>query len=46
MVGQAQVRVDGAIELRKTCKVRAGQVVSLDDTQVQVVAGPASPQEP
>ena len=43
MVGDAQVRVDGAIELRKRCKVRAGQVVSLSDVRVQVVAAPDLP---
>ena len=29
LVAQGLVRVDGAVELRKTCKLRAGQVVFL-----------------
>ena len=29
MVSQGRVQVDGQIELRKTCKLRAGQRVSL-----------------
>lgn len=42
MVAQGQVRVDGQVELRKTCKIRAGQVVVLGDAQVRVRAAPAS----
>ncbi|MBK8340305.1 MAG: RNA-binding S4 domain-containing protein [Flavobacteriales bacterium] len=30
LVAQGLVSVDGAVELRKTCKIRAGQVVTLE----------------
>jgi len=30
------VKVDGKIELRKTCKIRAGQTVLIDDTTIKV----------
>ena len=36
MVADGRVRVDGAQELRKTCKIRAGQVVGLAGVRVQV----------
>ena len=36
MVADGLVQVDGRDELRKTCKIRAGQVVSLADTRVRV----------
>ena len=29
MVGQGEVEVDGQVETRKTCKIRAGQVVAV-----------------
>lgn len=38
LVASGVVSVDGAVELRKTCKIRAGQRVSLDDTDIRVVA--------
>jgi len=38
MVAQGLVQVDGRDELRKTCKVRAGQVVSLHGVRVRVQA--------
>ena len=38
LVASGAVRVDGLVELRKTCKIRAGQIVSLDDVEVRVVA--------
>jgi ribosome-associated protein len=38
MVADGLVQVDGQSETRKTAKIRAGQVVSLDGVQVQVVA--------
>lgn len=43
MVGDGLVRVDGQSELRKTCKVRAGQEVSLSGAgvSVRVTAGAA-----
>ena len=39
LVASGAVRVDGAVELRKTAKIRAGQVVSLDGVEIRVVAG-------
>ncbi len=38
LVARGAVWVDGAIELRKTCKIRAGQVVTLDDIEIRVLA--------
>jgi ribosome-associated protein len=32
------VTVDGAVELRKTCKIRAGQIVRVADVEIRVVA--------
>jgi ribosome-associated protein len=39
LVAGGGVSVDGSVELRKTCKIRVGQVVSLGDVQIAVVAG-------
>ena len=41
IIGDGFVQVDGATELRKTCKIRAGQVVSLAGTRVRVLPPPA-----
>lgn len=38
LVAGGDVRVDGKTELRKTCKIRAGQVVSLGDVRIRVVS--------
>ncbi len=38
MVADGLVQVDGREELRKTCKIRAGQVVSLTGARVRVLA--------
>lgn len=38
LVASGAVRVDGAVELRKTCKIRGGQRVSVGDTHIRVVA--------
>jgi len=38
MVADGRVQVDGRDESRKTCKIRAGQVVSVADARVQVRA--------
>jgi ribosome-associated protein len=35
-VAAGRVQVDGRDELRKTCKIRAGQVVSLDGVSIRV----------
>jgi len=40
LVAEGVVSVDGQVELRKTAKIRAGQVVTLGDVRVEVVAGP------
>ncbi|MBV8633639.1 MAG: RNA-binding S4 domain-containing protein [Burkholderiaceae bacterium] len=39
IVAGGEVKVDGQIELRKTAKIRAGQVVSLDQVRIKVLAG-------
>ena len=38
LVAEGAVSVDGQVELRKTAKIRAGQVVSLGDVQIRVLA--------
>jgi ribosome-associated protein len=38
LVASGEVSVDGKVELRKTCKIRAGQVVTLGDVRIQVHA--------
>ena len=38
LVASGAVRVDGAVELRKTCKIRAGQVVRVGDNDIRVAA--------
>ncbi len=38
LVAEGVVSVDGQVELRKTAKIRAGQVVTLGDAQIQVLA--------
>lgn len=38
LITDGQVLVDGQAELRKTCKIRAGQRVSLGDVRVLVRA--------
>jgi ribosome-associated protein len=38
LVASGAVSVDGAVELRKTCKIRAGQRVSVDDADIHVMA--------
>lgn len=39
MVAAGKVQVDGREELRKTCKIRAGQVVGVHGARVRVAAG-------
>ena len=39
LVAEGGVTVDGRPELRKTCKIRIGQVVTLGDVEIRVVAG-------
>ncbi|MFC4762708.1 RNA-binding S4 domain-containing protein [Dyella koreensis] len=38
IVASGAVYVDGQQELRKTCKIHAGQVVQLDDVTIHVFA--------
>ena len=40
-IAAGQVSVDGALELRKRCKIRAGQVVAYQDHRIRV-CGPES----
>ncbi|PPE71537.1 RNA-binding S4 domain-containing protein [Caldimonas thermodepolymerans] len=40
-VAAGKVQVDGRDELRKTCKIRAGQVVQVHGARVRVHAPPA-----
>lgn len=45
LVAEGRVQVNGQDELRKTAKIRAGQVVSLQGARIRVVAegeGPAT----
>ena len=37
MVAAGSVSVDGAVELRKTCKIRAGQAVRVGDVRIRVL---------
>jgi ribosome-associated protein len=38
LVASGAVRVDGVVELRKTCKIHPGQRVTLGDAEIEVVA--------
>ena len=42
LVASGQVQVDGRDELRKTCKIRAGQVVAAAGSRITVKAAPTS----
>ncbi|MBB3228483.1 ribosome-associated protein [Luteibacter sp. Sphag1AF] len=37
LVAEGRVSVDGSVEMRKTYKVRAGQLVTLDDIEISVL---------
>ena len=39
LVAGGGVSVDGSVELRKTCKIRVGQVVRLGEVQITVATG-------
>jgi ribosome-associated protein len=39
IVASGEVSVDGKVETRKTCKIRAGQQVALGDVRISVTAG-------
>jgi len=45
MVADGLVQVDGREELRKTAKIRAGQVVSVHGTRVKVLPANAAAQD-
>ena len=38
LVAEGEVSVDGAVESRKTAKIRAGQVVTIGDVQISVIS--------
>ena len=38
IVASGDESVDGQVELRKTCKIHAGQVVRIEDVEIHVVA--------
>ena len=38
IVASGAVSVDGEVELRKTAKIRTGQVVRIEDVEIRVVA--------
>lgn len=40
LVSDGEVQVDGAVELRRTCKIRPGQQVEALDTLIRVLALP------
>lgn len=44
MVTDGRVKVDGQEELRKTAKIRAGQVVSLPGARIRVVPETSAPE--
>jgi len=37
MITESRVMVDGKIELRRRCKIRAGQIVAVEGRDVRVV---------
>ena len=37
MITDGKVQVDGKIELRRRCKIRSGQIVTVEDRVVRVV---------
>ena len=37
LVASGAVHRDGAVELRKTCKIRAGQRVQVEDIEIEVM---------
>ncbi|MBJ7517001.1 MAG: RNA-binding S4 domain-containing protein [Stenotrophomonas sp.] len=39
-ISEGLVLVDGAVELRKACKIRAGQQVDFNDSVIRVLALP------
>ena len=43
LVASGAVRVDGAVELRKACKIRAGQIVETGVVRIEVSGSGAPP---
>ncbi|MEO8298227.1 MAG: RNA-binding S4 domain-containing protein [Burkholderiales bacterium] len=43
MIADGVVQVNGQVELRKTCKLRPGQLVTLGTTHIQLIADDALP---
>ena len=43
LVAAGQVRVDGAVESRKTCKIRAGQAVRVGNVEIRVLGSAPAP---
>jgi ribosome-associated protein len=44
LVASGAVSVDGTVELRKTCKIRLGQIITLRNVRITVIAmAPAIP---
>lgn len=41
LVASGEVKVDGEVELRKTAKIRAGQIVAVGEQLITVLAAPA-----
>ena len=37
MIAEGKVLVDGKIELRRRCKIRSGQIVTVEDREVRVI---------
>ncbi|WP_305804470.1 RNA-binding S4 domain-containing protein [Stenotrophomonas sp. YIM B06876] len=37
LIGDGQIRVDGEVELRKACKIRAGQQVRFGEVLIRVL---------
>lgn len=42
IVASGAVAVDGQVELRKTAKIRAGQKVTVGDSEISVLPAPAA----
>jgi ribosome-associated protein len=43
LVAGGGVSVDGNVELRKTCKIRIGQVVTIGEVEINIVADRGAP---
>lgn len=43
VIGDGRVLVDGEVELRKACKIRAGQQVQFGDTVIHIIADSDAP---